>query len=121
MFLLRRKAHRLHHRRDGTWKTLSWLGISDTLAILRILQSVLTTSTFLLFNKALDTVAWILTKKDAGTRTLRLLGLSSTTGLWGVMGLLVSFQISTTPVPAHLVQAVVLRPANTLRASLVNL
>ena len=76
--------------RTGAWKSLLWLGISDTLTILRVLQSLLSTSTSLALLKAFDVIAWILIKKSVGIRTLRLLGLSSATATWGVLGLLFS-------------------------------
>lgn len=42
-----------------------------------------------------DIFAWILTKRDTGIKTLRLLGFSSVTSLWGTLGLLFSHHTST--------------------------
>jgi hypothetical protein len=40
-----------------------------------------------MLSNAFDVILWILTKRKAGIRTLRLLSLSSVTGLWGTLGL----------------------------------
>ena len=78
------------HYSSQAWKLVSWLGVSDTLAILRILESVLTTSSVLALHKAFDILAWLLIKRDTGVRTIHLLGLSSVTGISGTFGILFS-------------------------------
>ncbi|KAM0719382.1 hypothetical protein Q7P37_005287 [Cladosporium fusiforme] len=70
---------------EGTWKVLASLGISSTLTILRILQGTLSTMSSLMLLNSFDMVVWMLAKRGPGLQTLRLLSLSSTTGLWGTM------------------------------------
>jgi hypothetical protein len=43
-----------------------------------------------MLSNAFDVILWILAKRKSGVRTLRLLSLSSVTGLWGTLGLIFS-------------------------------
>lgn len=71
--------------RGKTWKLLTGLGISSTLTILRILQGTLSALSTLMLLNSFDMIVWMLAKRGSGLKTLRMLSLSSTTGLWGTM------------------------------------
>ena len=89
--------------RTSAWNPLIWFGISDTLAVLTILSSVLSTITVMLLFESFDMIGWMLAKRDSGVKTIRLLGISSMTGVTGASGLI--FSKHTTVVDKILIAA----------------
>ena len=74
--------------RPTIWKVLLWLGVSDTLSILRLLQSILTILTTMMIAKCFDMIVWVLTKRSGGISTLKYLSLSPATGIYGILRLI---------------------------------
>lgn len=64
--------------------------VGSALAILRILQGALTTSSTIALFKAFELVQWALVGQEKGVDALRLLGVSPSTGLLGTMGVVLN-------------------------------